>query len=91
MRQVSVRDLRQNASVWLREVKAGESFEVTERGRPVALLAPLPRGGTLARLIAEGRVIPPKGDLLDLDAPIPARVGLPLPSQILAEMRAHER
>jgi prevent-host-death family protein len=42
MRQVGVRELRQQASRLLKRVAAGESFEVTDRGRPVALLVPLP-------------------------------------------------
>jgi prevent-host-death family protein len=44
MERVAVRALRQNLSVWLRRVRDGEAFEVTDRGTPVALLAPLPRG-----------------------------------------------
>ncbi len=39
--RVGVRELRQNLSVYLERVKAGESLEVTERGQPVARLAPL--------------------------------------------------
>ena len=41
---VGVRELRQNLSVYLRRVEAGESLPVTDRGRPVALLGPLPGG-----------------------------------------------
>ena len=40
--QVGVRELRQNLSVYLDRVKEGERLEVTEHGRPVALLVPLP-------------------------------------------------
>jgi prevent-host-death family protein len=69
-RQVGVRQLRQNLSVYLRRVAAGESFEVTERGRRVAVLGPLPEESTpLARLVASGRAAPPDGDLLELGAP----------------------
>ena len=35
---VGVRELRQNASVLLRRVKAGEVIEITEHGKPVAKL-----------------------------------------------------
>ena len=35
---VGVRELRQNASVLLRRVKAGEIIEITEHGNPVAHL-----------------------------------------------------
>lgn len=68
---VGVRELRQNLSVYLRRILAGERFEVTDRGTPVALLVPVRKDMTpLERLIAEGRVAePPAGDLLDLLPP----------------------
>lgn len=67
---VGVRELRQNLSVYLNRVKAGERLEVTERNRPVAILAPLPGGGSIIeRLVASGRAIPAKGDLLALGPP----------------------
>lgn len=42
MRSIGVRELRQNASKYLRDVKRGETVEVTERGEPVARLVPVP-------------------------------------------------
>lgn len=91
MRQISIRELRQNASVWLREVRSGERFEVTDRGRPVAMLVPMPEGGELEKLIASGRVKLPTLDFLDLGPPLPPVPGVPLPSEILEQMRADER
>lgn len=69
--QVGVRELRQNLSKYLELVKAGKTFEVTERNRPVAILAPL-RGETSAmgRLVAAGRATAPTDDLLDVE-PLP--------------------
>ncbi|MDQ2911611.1 MAG: type II toxin-antitoxin system prevent-host-death family antitoxin [Actinomycetota bacterium] len=56
--RIGVRELRQNLSVYLRRVGRGETLEVTERGNPVALLAPLPRhADPLERLAAEGRLV----------------------------------
>ena len=60
--QIGVRDLRQNASVFLRAVRGGASYEVTSNGEPVALLVPVPhddlerlyREGTVRRPVAEG-------------------------------------
>ena len=46
MATVGVRELRQRASELLRRVEAGETIEVTDRGRPVAVLAPLPERAT---------------------------------------------
>jgi prevent-host-death family protein len=69
-RRVGVRELRQNLSKYLRRVERGERLEVTEHGRPVAVLGPLGEAETpLERLIAAGRVIPPTEDILDLLPP----------------------
>lgn len=69
-RQVGVRELRQNLSKYLRRVERGERLEVTEHGRPVAVLAPLPATDrAMTRLIASGRVSAPSGDLMDLLPP----------------------
>ena len=68
--QVGVRELRQNLSMYLRRVADGETLEVTERNRPVAILAPLPETSTpLGRLIVSGRARAPAGDLLELGTP----------------------
>jgi antitoxin (DNA-binding transcriptional repressor) of toxin-antitoxin stability system len=67
MGRVGVRELRQNLSVHLARVIAGETLEVTDRGQPVALLAPIVAGeSVLARLQREGRIVPATGDLLPL-------------------------
>jgi prevent-host-death family protein len=72
MERVGVRELRQNLSVFLRRVRDGERFEVTERGRPVAVLGPRPRPGSiLDDLVARGLARPAKGHLLNLGPPLP--------------------
>jgi prevent-host-death family protein len=91
MQRIGVRELRQNASVWLRRVQQGESFEVTDHGRPVALLVPPPSGDNLEALIATGRMTIPHGDLLDLGMPLPPREGEALPSDRLQAARDLER
>lgn len=62
--RVGVRELRQNLSVYLDRVKAGETLEVTEHGVPVARLAPNPpqRLSILDQMIADGRATPAKTD-----------------------------
>jgi prevent-host-death family protein len=95
--RVGVRELRQNLSVYLDRVKEGERLEVTEHGRPVALLVPLPpKNDVLARLRAEGKLSTPKGDFREwldnwqpLDLP-PREDGKSL-FDILIEMRDEER
>jgi prevent-host-death family protein len=65
MNRVGVRELRQNLSRYLIQVKAGESFAVTERGREVARLTPSgPTDSPIARLVSERGATMPRGDLL---------------------------
>jgi prevent-host-death family protein len=89
MVSVGVRELRQRASELLRLVEAGETVQITDRGRPVAMLTPLPEEGVLARLRAAGDVEPA------IDGPLPEPLVLPpgveSPSVTLARLRADER
>jgi prevent-host-death family protein len=86
--QVGVRELRQYLSVYLDRVKAGETLEVTERGRPVGVLSPLPEHSSpLRRFIAEGRCTRPTATLEELGPPIKLPPGSPSISEILDEMR----
>lgn len=90
--QVGIRELRQNLSVYLRRVEAGETLEVTERGKPVALLTPLPgRQSILDRLIAEGYARPAKRPHGPIGAALPAIPGAKPLSEILQEMREDQR
>ena len=77
MQRVGVRELRQNLSVYLQKVRTGQSMEVTDRGVPVAVLAPLSADTEgLERQIRAGRVRPasapggrftaPKGRVTDV-------------------------
>ena len=91
MASVGVRELRQRASELLRRVEAGETIEVTDRGRPVAVLAPVPEGEPLSRLRAAGEVISATADLDDLPEPLPLQPGQEPPSVILARLRRDER
>ena len=63
MDSIGVRELRQNASIYLGRVKDGESIQVTERGVPIAILSPAPSLSLFDRLVAEGAVTPARGDL----------------------------
>lgn len=77
---VGVAQLRQNLSLYLRRVAEGERLVVTDRNRPVAELGPAPSTGPdLDRLIAEGRVSPPR------------RSGLPEPLEPAGDPRALSR
>lgn len=91
MTSVGVRELRQRASELLRRVEAGETIEVTDRGRPVALLAPIPDVGPLERLRLGGDVSAANGDPAELPTPLPLEPGQEPPSTILERLRADER
>lgn len=83
--RVGVRELRQNLSRWLRRVERGETFEVTERGQPVALLAPIhPSSAALRQLAAQGRLARLGAGLPPPDAPPPGRRSI---SEALEELR----
>ena len=67
---VGVRELRQNLSVYLARLSTGTVFRVTDRGRAVALLIPIPQhSSAVERLIASGRATAPKHDLLSVRRP----------------------
>jgi prevent-host-death family protein len=86
MERVGVRELRRQASVILRRVAAGETVEVTDRGRPVAVLVPAMPSG-LARLEREGMLRPAQADLVEL-RPIRLPPGAAAPSTLVSEGRA---
>lgn len=62
---------------------------MTDHGHPVARLVPIHVRSQYEQLVAEGRIIPPEIDLLDVE-PLPVAPGMPTASQILAEMRDRE-
>ncbi len=86
MERVGVRELRRQASAILRRVAAGETVEVTDRGRPVAvLIKAMPSG--LVRLEREGLLRRAQGNLMDLQ-PIQRPAGTAAPSPLVSEGRA---
>ncbi|MGH8895546.1 MAG: type II toxin-antitoxin system Phd/YefM family antitoxin [Egibacteraceae bacterium] len=88
MGTVGVRELRQNLSVYLTRVRAGETLRVTDRGEPVALLTPLPEhADPLSRLAAEGRLRPATREYSDLLPPLESLPGQRSLSAVVVEMR----
>ncbi len=81
--EIAAQELRQHFDDYLQRVIGGERFRVTQDGRVVALLssatkptsAPDPNSAqepmsTRDRLIAAGKLIPGKGNFLDLGPPL---------------------
>jgi prevent-host-death family protein len=87
MRSIGIRELRQNASKYIRMVKAGETIEVRERDVPVARLTPIPppRKLTLEELIERGVVRPAERPFRPVKR-LPPTDG-PTSTEILSEMR----
>jgi len=88
---VSVRDLKNRLSEYLRRVRAGERIVVTERGRPVAEVTAIHRNRLspeqrLRRLADRGEITLPRGrGLEDIE---PARVrGRPVSATLLEDRR----
>ena len=93
MTSVGIRELRQRASELLRLVEAGETVEVTDRGRPVALITPVPALEGLNRLRADGDVADAKDTIETLPPPLKLNPTQQAkrPSQVLAQLRDNER
>jgi prevent-host-death family protein len=91
MTSVGVRELRQRASELLRMVQRGEVIEITDRGRPVAQLTPLPGGSPLEQLRAAGEIDQASADLDDLPEPLNVPAGTESPSAVLGRLRHDER
>jgi prevent-host-death family protein len=91
MSSTGIRELRQRASELLRRVEAGETIEITDRGRPVAVLAPLPDQRPIDRLRAIGELLPAGANLIDLPEPLPLAPGRQRPSSVLERLRRDER
>lgn len=91
MATAGIRELRQRASDLVRRVEQGETIEITDRGRPVALLSPLPEGGALERLRTTGNLEPAQLDLNELPPPLLVPSDVEKPSSVLARLREQER
>jgi prevent-host-death family protein len=58
MADVGVRELKQRLSEYLDRAERGELVRVTDRGRPKALLGPLPGRGRVEEGVAQGWIAP---------------------------------
>lgn len=70
MGEVGIRALKQNASAVVAQAATGETITITDRGRPVAQLAPIP-SSRLAALARAGQARAPRRDIAALPAPEP--------------------
>jgi prevent-host-death family protein len=90
MKTVGIRELKQNPSKVIAEVKEGMSLTITERGRPVARIVPLTAVG-LRALVEAGLARSPLTSPTSIGAPLTMQAGEKSPSQALRELREQER
>jgi prevent-host-death family protein len=88
---VSVRQLKNGLSSYLRRVTRGERLVVTDRGRPIAELAPisderLSPEQLLEKLVERGDVAPPSTDGFATVEPIRRR-GRPIAETLIEDRR----
>lgn len=62
MADVGIRELKQHLSEYLDRAERGEVIRVTDRGRPKALLSPLPGRAKIEEGIAGGWITPAAGE-----------------------------
>lgn len=86
MPETGIRALKQNASAVVAQAASGVVVTITDRGRPVAQLTPIPSSRLLG-LIASGLARPARRQLRELPRPV---AGSDLSAELDA-MRADER
>jgi prevent-host-death family protein len=91
MTSVGIRELRQRASELLRLVEQGETIEITDRGRAVARLVPVPEGTPLEQMYAAGEIDPASAALDELPEPLVLPDNVETPSAALDRLRRDER
>lgn len=70
---VGVRELRANLSGYVDAVKLGRSYTLTERGRPVARLVPVPGASAYEKLVLAGVIKPSYNKAGVLEPPVEAQ------------------
>jgi prevent-host-death family protein len=96
MKRVPISELKARLSEYLASVRAGEEILVTDRGRPVARIAPVKSesgiDGQIDRLVRTGQVTPPADpdatvDPADLAAMRPSEPGAGVVDALLEDRR----
>ena len=88
--EIGVRELRQNASIYLDRVKNGEKFVITEWGHPVGILGPI-ASATFEEMVEAGFITPATNPDVDFSKAI---ITLPKgvsATELLLELRRNER
>ncbi len=80
-KRTGVREAKAQLSKLLRDVQRGHEWIITERGTPIARLAPIPRQSLslterIRRMVNSGLMEPPHRERRDLPPPLPLEEGL---------------
>jgi prevent-host-death family protein len=86
MTEIGIRSLKQNASTVVAQAAAGDVITITDRGRPVARMTPIP-SSALQAILAAGRGRPARRSIVHLPSPT---ADTPITRELLA-MRDAER
>ena len=88
--RVGIRELRDNLKDYLEKVELGETIEITKNGRTIGMIVPKPSGDPVDRLVAEGRLTPPRSGSGSIRLPRRVRPSPSSPSsgEVLDELRS---
>lgn len=88
--RVGIRELRDNLKDVLDRVELGATVEVTKNGRTIAMIVPRPSEDPTERLVAEGRLLPPRSGSGTVR--LPRRVqASPSSSEVLDDLRTERQ
>jgi len=93
MERVGIRELRDNLKDYLEKVELGESIEITKNGRTIGMIVPKPSGDPVDRLVAEGRLLPPRSGSGGIRLPrrVQPSPSSPTSSEVLDDLRAERQ
>lgn len=91
LERVGVRELRDNLKEYLEQVERGKTIEITKNGRTIGMLVPKRNDSDpVERLVAEGRLLPPRSGSSSIRLPrrvVPSPTS-PSSSEVLDDTRA---
>jgi prevent-host-death family protein len=90
MPRVGIRELRDNLKDYLEQVENGETIEITKNGRTIGMIVPKRNDNPTERLVAEGRLLPPRSGSGTIRLPrrVQPSPSSPSSGEALEELRA---
>jgi len=93
LERVGIRELRDNLKDYLEKVEHGQTIEITKNGRTIGMIVPKPSADPMDRLVAEGRLLPPRSGSGSIRLPRRVRPSASSPSsaEVLDELRSERQ